>query len=133
MILAHSNDTLIYGEYAVLVFVGWASPAIGLMIALLLAVRKRVRGSCLVVAAYYVCLVMLWDSPIPCILVVGGPVVALIAVYLAILTGASERCASAGAHSYCSNCGYDLTGNVSGVCPECGRVLKVPNEREARN
>jgi hypothetical protein len=20
----------------------------------------------------------------------------------------------------CSRCGYDLTGNVSGVCPECG-------------
>lgn len=20
----------------------------------------------------------------------------------------------------CKNCGYDLTGNVSGVCPECG-------------
>ena len=23
----------------------------------------------------------------------------------------------------CSGCGYDLTGNVSGVCPECGRRL----------
>ena len=22
---------------------------------------------------------------------------------------------------YCQKCGYDLTGNVSGVCPECGR------------
>lgn len=22
----------------------------------------------------------------------------------------------------CLNCGYDLTGNVSGTCPECGRV-----------
>ncbi|NLE60662.1 MAG: hypothetical protein GX616_20140 [Planctomycetes bacterium] len=21
----------------------------------------------------------------------------------------------------CANCGYDLTGNVSGVCPECGQ------------
>ena len=21
----------------------------------------------------------------------------------------------------CTRCGYDLTGNVSGVCPECGR------------
>jgi hypothetical protein len=23
----------------------------------------------------------------------------------------------------CPTCGYDLTGNVSGVCPECGRVV----------
>ena len=23
----------------------------------------------------------------------------------------------------CVQCGYDLTGNVSGVCPECGRAL----------
>jgi hypothetical protein len=22
----------------------------------------------------------------------------------------------------CRGCGYDLTGNVSGVCPECGRA-----------
>ena len=24
----------------------------------------------------------------------------------------------------CSNCGYDLTGNVSGICPECGRPIE---------
>lgn len=23
-------------------------------------------------------------------------------------------------HGRCSSCGYDLTGNVSGICPECG-------------
>lgn len=23
---------------------------------------------------------------------------------------------------HCQRCGYDLTGNVSGVCPECGRA-----------
>jgi hypothetical protein len=26
----------------------------------------------------------------------------------------------------CLNCGYDLTGNVSGVCPECGIEVKQP-------
>jgi hypothetical protein len=25
---------------------------------------------------------------------------------------------------HCSTCGYDLTGNTSGVCPECGDVFK---------
>lgn len=24
----------------------------------------------------------------------------------------------------CSKCGYDLTGNISGVCPECGLKLE---------
>jgi hypothetical protein len=23
---------------------------------------------------------------------------------------------------HCQNCGYDLTGNVTGVCPECGQA-----------
>lgn len=26
-------------------------------------------------------------------------------------------------HSGCPGCGYNLTGNVSGICPECGRAL----------
>ncbi|MFQ5805659.1 MAG: hypothetical protein ACE5I3_04330 [Phycisphaerae bacterium] len=26
---------------------------------------------------------------------------------------------------YCQNCGYDLTGNVSGRCPECGREINA--------
>jgi hypothetical protein len=26
----------------------------------------------------------------------------------------------------CPSCGYDLTGNVSGVCPECGHVASLP-------
>src|SRR5579862_2394424 len=29
----------------------------------------------------------------------------------------------------CRNCSYDLTGNVSGVCPECG--TPVPQNTEA--
>lgn len=27
---------------------------------------------------------------------------------------------------YCSKCGYDLTGNVSGTCPECGVEIRTP-------
>ena len=26
-------------------------------------------------------------------------------------------------HYCCRTCGYDLTGNVSGVCPECGEAI----------
>jgi hypothetical protein len=26
-------------------------------------------------------------------------------------------------HAVCVNCGYNLTGNISGVCPECGKPI----------
>ena len=26
----------------------------------------------------------------------------------------------------CMTCGYDLTGNVNGVCPECGTEIETP-------
>ena len=29
----------------------------------------------------------------------------------------------------CAVCGYNLTGNTSGVCPECGRTMRRPSER----
>jgi hypothetical protein len=29
----------------------------------------------------------------------------------------------------CRKCGYDLTGNVSGVCPECGRAVPTRNPK----
>jgi hypothetical protein len=31
----------------------------------------------------------------------------------------------------CRQCGYDLTGNVSGVCPECGAAIEVKVEGKA--
>lgn len=33
----------------------------------------------------------------------------------------------------CTHCGYDLTGNVSGVCPECGRSVSQPVDSAAVN
>jgi hypothetical protein len=29
-------------------------------------------------------------------------------------------------HGCCRKCGYELTGNLSGVCPECGTAVKAP-------
>ncbi len=29
----------------------------------------------------------------------------------------------------CPRCGYNLTGNVSGICPECGRPLVKEDEK----
>ena len=29
-------------------------------------------------------------------------------------------------HGHCTKCGYDLTGNVTGTCPECGTEIESP-------
>jgi len=32
--------------------------------------------------------------------------------------------------TFCAECGYNLTGNVSGVCPECGRQIELTPDEE---
>ena len=32
----------------------------------------------------------------------------------------------------CPHCGYRLTGNVSGICPECGNAQRTSRESEVR-
>ena len=56
------------------------------------------------------------DGSIPLWLVVTITLV-LPAIWLIALVWRKRRALSPNA---CPGCGYDLTGNVSGVCPECG-------------
>ncbi len=55
---------------------------------------------------------------LPGVLFAAYPVVAVIVPNLR-----SFRRAHREQDGLCVECGYDLTGNVSGVCPECGRML----------
>ncbi|HWL92542.1 MAG TPA: hypothetical protein VNT79_03325 [Phycisphaerae bacterium] len=32
-------------------------------------------------------------------------------------------------HPICAECGYNLTGNVSGICPECGSSITIEGEK----
>jgi hypothetical protein len=32
---------------------------------------------------------------------------------------------------FCVKCGYNLTGNVSGICPECGQPIEPPDQHTA--
>ena len=52
---------------------------------------------------------------------VPGPVAFGLAMWLAVEV--YLRFSAPGARYQCRKCGYDLTGNTSGVCPECGRQI----------
>lgn len=42
-------------------------------------------------------------------------------------------CGSLRAYPQCSICGYDLTGNTSGTCPECGQTFSESPPRQRTN
>lgn len=44
----------------------------------------------------------------------------LLAMPTALLCRLDRRCIPPG---HCQSCGYNLTGNTSGICPECGHHL----------
>ena len=54
-----------------------------------------------------------------------APLVLLLAVYptISLIRGPLRRRRRRG-KGLCLKCGYDLTGNVSGVCSECGQVIQ---------
>ena len=47
----------------------------------------------------------------------------MIAVILVSPWIGREKWAERRSRGLCGRCGYDLTGNVSGVCPECGTAV----------
>ena len=50
------------------------------------------------------------------------PPLVVVAVTFRLLSGYCRR-PVADHETRCRKCGYDLTGNVSGVCPECGERI----------
>jgi hypothetical protein len=47
----------------------------------------------------------------------------IMAVIAAILTCLRWRISGRDLPGHCLGCGYNLTGNVSGICPECGETI----------
>ncbi len=44
-----------------------------------------------------------------------------VVIFAAVILGRRPRVIS---RFSCTNCNYNLTGNVSGICPECGKEIK---------
>ena len=68
-----------------------------------------------------------YKTGLACILAVISPVIAAIAGWVwGVIQGTAPPNFDA---AICEGCGYDLTGNVSGVCPECGLTIVLKQER----
>ena len=52
-----------------------------------------------------------------------GAVFGLLGMLLTYREILSDQLAYRKAHGLCPGCGYDLTGNTSGACPECGMPI----------
>jgi hypothetical protein len=55
------------------------------------------------------------------------PVTGLSAIVLGAITRSDERVRGhlRARRGHCSSCNYELKGNVSGVCPECGKAVSA--------
>ncbi len=122
--LAHSDAAENSGQVLLSVVEGawkWIEPAgiqatVGLLVFMGLDERRRsFWRNCLAV----VCLMQIAAG------IVNPPAMMPVAlgVFAWILYVRSRQPAANPGPPRCENCGYNLTGNVSGVCPECGRPL----------
>jgi hypothetical protein len=59
------------------------------------------------------------NTPTIYLLAYAAPVFVIILLILLILWRRTKPRPA----GHCQNCGYDLTGNVSGRCPECGKLI----------
>jgi len=64
------------------------------------------------------CLVLLLGFPLPALFAIPGVLIVVSGVLRGVLPDVYET------PGLCFKCGYNLTGNVSGVCPECGRLIQ---------
>jgi hypothetical protein len=112
-----------------------ASPLVGFLLGYALAGKKYVRQKWPILVVYYsvvVIEVVLLDLPygfelVSCLTFIAGPCLALAFFFMGI-TSRNALIADKLALSLCKNCGYNLTGNVSGICPECGETIEDQTE-----
>lgn len=111
------------GEYFVMDGVIWASPA----------GRRGYFDVASYVNHHSSTLLNLWPVETPYYRHVGEPVAFLVPLWIpaAVLFAAALTLFFRKIQdNICKHCRYDLTGNTSGVCPECGTAVKTPAKVE---
>ena len=120
----------------VLVIAGGISPLVALVVGMLRLGRRCSRRYLALVGGYYalqgtMLLGMVWwsrsvpwpyEQPVPLICtfgalaILGGPILTIALVERALALPRYPE-------GHCQSCGYNLTGNLSGRCPECGNAV----------
>ena len=115
----HSLDVFLYLAGLPLVIICAAAPLAGFILGVLIRRSFVVQGLVWMTCYYIVAgtLLVFW---LPLVLP-GAFVVCVLLVRLALMP---EKRPPEEQRPYCKGCRYDLTGNVSGVCPECGRPIE---------
>lgn len=121
-----------------LFLIGHRAPIVGLIVGwALVGIRAR-RTHWHLCLCYYLVALILWVLPFIAILAAGAnPILefTICPIYLVGLSGpivgviattSPSRVRSRYPSGHCQNCGYSLTGNVSGRCPECGIDAEEP-------
>lgn len=122
-----------------LFLIGLRAPIVGLIVGWgLVGIRAR-RTHWHLCLCYYLVALILWVVPFLTILVAGAnPIldITVCPIYLVGVTGpiigfiaATSPCRLRTKYpsGHCQACGYNLTGNMSGRCPECGIDAKEPS------
>ncbi|MBL8881025.1 MAG: hypothetical protein JNG88_18065 [Phycisphaerales bacterium] len=69
-------------------------------------------------------------ASVPLGLLIAAPLLGVLLVPLCLSSKSSALLARFQSDRVCRKCGYDLTGNVTGVCPECGTAIKAEGASE---
>lgn len=72
-----------------------------------------------------VAFILIWGNPL--LSIWGAVTVYIVPLLASLLVGyivwKRGEAAARRAQGLCVRCGYNLTGNVSGICPECGTTI----------
>ncbi len=118
--------------------IGLKSPIVGIIVGWALVGIPARRIDWRLCLYYYLVALILWVVAVTANLVAGANSIfafTLCPLYLVILSGpiigliaATSPCRLRSRYpsGHCQSCGYNLTGNVSGRCPECGQSMSAP-------
>ena len=116
-----SIDTGLWKELLPWSLICTVAPLLGFVVGAAISGKRYLMPAAFWMIIYYLAAFIVCVPIFP-ILVPGGVVVG---IFLVCFASRPDRHlpVKGGEQRHCKACGYNLTGNVSGICPECGTVI----------